>query len=652
MEQTLAREEYLQAQKAGLREYKELTALEKSGYPAVLDQIFPESQWGSIQDIGLLEIPAHRIIGTKSKGRICAFSAGFLPLLDVDSEFAAKWINLCSAHLSDTGIRDPIVCFEYLGNFYVQEGNKRVGVLKHFGAAKIPAIVRRLLPPKSDDPRIVAYYEFMDFYKVSKLYDVQFTQPGDYEKLLSSLGKEPGEAWTDREQRTFSAYFYYFRQAFSQLGGDDLRLSPEEAMLIWLTVYPFRDLGQLSDGELKKSLSGLWEDILAAGRQLPVYLEAAEPETKSNLISRLISPAPSHLHVAFVHQLDPESSPWIKGHYEGGQHLQKVFPDKVTVTNYFHANTPEERDVLLDQAVKEGADVVFTTSPMLSKATVRAALKYPKVRFLNCAVSIPHSGIRTYYSRVYEGKFITGAIAGAMANDDAIGYVGSYPILGVPASINAFALGAQMTNPRAKVQLRWSCTPGNPVETFIQQGIRVISNRDIPTQDKKYLEFGEYGTYEVEDDGSLTALASPFWQWGSFYERLIQSILDGHWNQGKHAVQAVNYWWGMDSNAIDVAFSEKIPDGVRVLAQLLRSQLQAGTLQPFNRRIVAQDGRVMNDGNRELSMEELLHMDWLCDNVVGSIPAFDELLPISQPLVRQLGVYRDQLPPEKEAEGL
>ena len=652
MDQTVAREEYQQAQKAGLREYKELTALGKNGYPAVLDQIFPENQWGSTQDIGLTEIPAHRIIGIKSEGRICAFSAGFLPLLDIDSEFAAKWINLCSAHLSDTGIRDPIVCYEYLGNFYVQEGNKRVGVLKYFGAAKIPAIVRRLLPQKSDDPRIIAYYEFMDFYKATKLYDVQFTQPGDYEKLLSCLGKETGEAWTEREQRTFSAYFYYFRQAFSQLGGDSLHLSPEEALLIWLTVYPFRDLGQLSDGELKKSLSGLWEDILAADRQLPVYLEAAEPEAKSGILSRLINTAPSHLHVAFVHQLDPESSPWIKGHYEGGQHLQDVFPDKVTVTNYFHADTPQERDALLDKAVHEGADVVFTTSPMLSKATVRAALKYPKVRFLNCAVSIPHSGIRTYYSRVYEGKFITGAIAGAMANDDEIGYVGSYPILGVPASINAFALGAQMTNPRAKVQLRWSSTPGNPVKDFIAQGIRVISNRDIPTQDKKYLEFGEYGTYEVEDDGSLTALASPFWQWGSFYERLIQSILDGHWNQGKPAVQAVNYWWGMDSNAIDVAFSEKIPDGVRVLAELLRSQLQAGTLHPFNRRIVAQDGRVMNDGSRVLSMEELLHMDWLCDNVVGSIPAFDELLPISQPLVRQLGIYRDQLPPEKEADGL
>ena len=33
---------------------------------------------------------------------------------------------------------------------------------------------------------------------------------------------------------------------------------------------------------------------------------------------------------------------------------------------------------------------------------------------------------------------------------------------------------------------------------------------------------------------------------------------------------------------------------------------------------------------------------------MGSIPQFDELLPVSQPLVRELGLYRDKIPTEKE----
>ena len=148
----------------------------------------------------------------------------------------------------------------------------------------------------------------------------------------------------------------------------------------------------------------------------------------------------------------PALSPWSKAHDEGRQYLEQVFPEEVTVRNYFHADTPELAEALLDQAVEEGADLVFTTTPQLSRVTLKAAVKYPKVRFLNCSVDVPYSSIRTYYCRIYEAKFITGAIAGAIAKNNRIGYVGSSPIFGVPASINAFALGAQLTNPEAKIQ--------------------------------------------------------------------------------------------------------------------------------------------------------------------------------------------------------
>ncbi len=40
-------------------------------------------------------------------------------------------------------------------------------------------------------------------------------------------------------------------------------------------------------------------------------------------------------------------------------------------------------------------------------------------------------------------------------------------------------------------------------------------------------------------------------------------------------------------------------------------------------------------------------MDWLCGNVRGSIPQYEELLPMAKPMVRLLGLYRDSLQPEK-----
>lgn len=644
-----AREEYNRALRAGQKEVKDLLSQGQNPYPVVLDDILPASHIDSVVNIGLVEIPAERIVGTKTAGRVTAFTANFLPLLNQFSEFAYKWMVLCAAHLSHEGIRDPILCYEYLGNFYVQEGNKRVSVLRHFGAPTITGNVMRVMPAHSDDPQIRVYYEFLEFYQVAGIYDIQFRQPGDYAKLLSHLGKEPGDIWSERERKTFRAYYQYFREAFTACKGEALDLLPEEALLLWLRVYPFRDLGKLSATQLKKAMSGLWEDMVSISQDEPVQV-TTEPvtEAKTNLLSIFLPTNPDHLNVAFVHQRDLLTSAWITGHEKGALYLKEAMPDRVTVRSYFHADTPEQAEQILDQAVAEGAQVVFTTTPQLSRPTLKAAVKYPKVRFLNCSVDAPYSSVRTYYSRIYEGKFITGAIAGAMSNNDTIGYIGSYPIFGVPASINAFALGAQLTNPRIKIALRWSCQPGNPVEDFLKAGIRVVSNRDVPAPGRLHLEHGSYGTYLIEPDGTLLHLGSPCWMWGKFYEHVVQSILNGTWDQGTESAKAVNYWWGMDSGVIDVTLSDKLPEGLKHLARILRSGLQNGTINPFRRRLVAQDGTVINDGSRELTPEELLHMDWLCDNIEGSIPAFDSILPYSQAMVRELGIYRDQIPMEKE----
>ena len=106
-----------------------------------------------------------------------------------------------------------------------------------------------------------------------------------------------------------------------------------------------------------------------------------------------------------------------------------------------------------------------------------------------------------------------------------------------------------------------------------------------------------------------------------------------------------------DSGVIDIALSDRLPEGVRALAGILRTGLMNKTIDPFLRKIHAQDGSVKNDGTTPFTPDQLLHMDWLCDNVLGSIPSFEKILPISQPLVRELGIYRDSIPALKEASG-
>ena len=123
---------------------------------------------------------------------------------------------------------------------------------------------------------------------------------------------------------------------------------------------------------------------------------------------------------------------------------------------------------------------------------------------------------------------------------------------------------------------------------------------------------------------------------------MIRAILSGTWDD-IHG-QAVNDWWGMSSGVIDVKLADDLPEGIKNLALYLRSGIKNGTIDPFRRKIVAQGGVVKNDGIRTLGAEDLLHMDWLCENVHGAIPAYDELLPISKPTVRLLGIYRDTIP--------
>ena len=641
--------EYARAQKMAQKEYRERLAAGKNPYPEVLDDILPNGPSSdTVQDIGVVEIPTNRIVGVKSSGRIAAFTATFLPLLDESSEFGMKWAALCEAHLGDIGIQEPIVCFEYLGNFYVQEGNKRVSVLRYFGSPRIPGHVHRIIPALSDEPRIKAYYEFMEFHRNTRIYDVQYTRPGDYARLLAALDREPGTIWSEQERRTFSSYFSYFRDAYYAIMGGQPALKPEEALLIWLKLYPYADLGRCSNAELKKSMVELKDDFMVLSQADPVAVTTAPaPAAKSNILDWIISPNPGHLTVAFVHQRDIETSLWTKAHDAGRQYLENALGNQVTTLSYFNADGPVEAEALLEKAVADGAQVIFTTTPQLNRLSLKIAVKYPRVRVLNCSVNVPYPSIRSYYCRIFEGKFITGAIAGAMAVNNRIGYVGSSPIYGVPASINAFALGAQLTNPRAKIELRWSCQAGDPVSTFIGEGLSVISNRDIPTQEGHHMLQGDYGTYLVEDNGSLVPLGSPCWLWGKFYENVVQSILSGAWNN-ETTQRAVNYWWGMDSGVIDVTLSDRLPEGLRSMAEILKTGLRNGTIDPFFRKIVAQDNTVKNDGSRTFTPDELLHMDWLCNNVEGVIPAFNEIEPYAQPIVRELGIYRDQLPIQKE----
>lgn len=239
-----------------------------------------------------------------------------------------------------------------------------------------------------------------------------------------------------------------------------------------------------------------------------------------------------------------------------------------------------------------------------------------------------------------------------MAKNDRIGYVGTYPLLGVPAAINAFALGAQLTNPRARISLRWTCQPGNPTQELISEGIRVISNRDIPTPGGFYLHAGGYGTYLVEDSGRLTALASPCYLWGRFYENVIRSILSGAWDQERDASKAVNYWWGLNSGVIDVKLADSIPPGAGGAGANAPQGPEAGGHRPLCQDHPGPKRQGHAHGGPGILLPGHPAADGLALRKCGRRnPRLCTHCPHGPALVRELGVHREQVPLEKE-EGL
>lgn len=640
MSRAEAIEQFNNALRQGKRYYAACTAKGLSPYPRVLDEEVNYSALAAVR-VGLTDIPADRIVGTWARGRMAAFAGNFMPLLDMNTEFGTKWVNLCEAHLDQGGITDPIACYEYLGYFYVQEGHKRVSVLKSYDAPVIPGVVTRVLPAPSDDPEIQRYQEFLQFYKVSRLYTAAFSQPGGYARLQAALGLAPDQEWPEETRRLFSSDYHRFAAVFDQLNAEKLPLTAGDALLAYLAVHPYAEMQKQTSDQIRAALEELWPDVRLIAQGEPISVSTEPEEKEKSLLTRILGGP--RLHAGFFYETDPQVSAWASGHVQGQRALEEQLGSSVKISDFLCGEHPLET---MESAVAQGVNVLFATTPTLIDACRRIAARHKDLAVFCCSLTLPYAGVRSYYCRIYEGKFIAGAIAAAMARQDTVGYVANYPIMGVPAAINAFALGAKLTNPRAKISLKWSCLPGNPILAFRNEGITVLSNRDEDGADTRLA--WDLGTYMVHRDGSLQALASTRWNWGSYYVKTVQSLLNGGVDSLRDSRHAVNDWWGISSGVVNIEIDPGLPDGMKRLARILKNGVISEEIDPFLCPIRDQQGQWISDGTRRFTPEELMRMDWLCDSVEGRIPAFDELIPQSQRLVRLLGLYRESIPPQTE----
>ncbi len=636
-------EEYTTALKAGQKEYR--SRLQNGEYPylPILDEILSYTNVEYEVSLGLCEVNIEQIVGTKTKGRTNAFAHNFMPLLGSHTEFAAKWIDLCTS-LQEEGMRDPIKVCEFMNRFYVVEGNKRVSVLKYLDAYSVPCNVTRVVPKRTDTKENRLYYEFLDFYAVTGVNYLSFSEEGRYAKLLKRIGTSNDEKWTAEEQIEFRSVYTRFRKAFEAKGGGKLPITVGDAMLAYITVYGYEDSKNKLATDMKADLSKIWDEFLVLTEEQSVELLMEPPKptknTYKNLLNLILPDNSAPLKIAFFFEKTPKESSWSYSHELGRMYLENVFPGQVETAAFSNVLPGENDQEMMEAAIKDGYSMIFATAPTMLPASLKIAANYPDVKILNCSLNISHPTIRTYYARMYEAKFLAGAIAGSMSSSGKIGYLANYPIFGMAASINAFALGARMVNANARIYLDWTTLKDRKPEITKDPDIHYIIDQDMITPVSASRHFGLYRVNGANPDN----LAMTTWHWGKLYEKIVRIVLNGTWKNVDAGTRAINYWWGMSAGVVDLIYSQDLPHSTKRLVELLKNDICSDTFIPFSGELYDQNGVLMNDKESSLAPEDIITMNWLSDNVEGFIPLLGELTEEAQAVTQFQGLEAVPVP--------
>ncbi|MDD3224585.1 MAG: BMP family ABC transporter substrate-binding protein [Clostridium sp.] len=608
-----ARKAYSKLRKIGKKEVSSMGKL------LCLEEILKDETIVASINLGTFEIPIKKIIGTYSHFRSICFSKNFNPIMDDQSEFMGKWVEVYNHHIKE-GISDPIKVYEYYNYYYVIEGNKRVSVIKSFGAVSMLAEVIRIVPAKDENnEKNSIYYEFLDFYNKTSISSIWFTKKHSFEKLMNMLlNYKPELKLGDNKYKHFISYVYnVFRDEYIKCGGDKLKITTGDAFIEYIKIYGIHDI--VCDDKFKNIMKQFLKEAEYFNvKNIRIKSDENISEKSATMsIVNLVAQRPK-LKVAFVYAKSINTSTWSYEHEAGRLYVDKKFANKIT-TMYIQ-NVPENGEAYeyIKSLVYNGCNVIFTTSPVFRNATLKCALEFPKVKFFNCSNEKSYHHMSSYFGRLYEPRFITGIIAGTLTKTNTIGYLEtSLKKLSI-SEMDSFALGAKIVNPYAKIKV------------FLKD--KNISNYDFKhirnecIKDKcdivciKNLKGYIYPICSVEKN---KIIASSTWNWGIYYEKILSSILNDSFNTlisvfGTN-YNLINFFFGMREQVVDVSCSkEYIPAPVQKLVKAMKKMIIKNEFNPFTGPIYDNKGSLRIAEEELLTPEEIININWFCDNIIFS----------------------------------
>ena len=329
--------------------------------------------------------------------------------------------------------------------------------------------------------------------------------------------------------------------------------------------------------------------------------------------------------VGFIYIGPPGDHGWTYMHDVGRQYMESQLGDAVTST--YIENVPENADAVraIRKLAASGHDLIFTTSFNYMDQTLEVAKEFPDVKFEHATGYMRAPNVSTYSARFYEGRTISGHIAGKMTKSNVIGYIASFPIPEVVRGINAFYLAASKVNPDIQIKIIWAFTwydPGKEADaanTLINQGADILvqhTDTFAPCQAAEkagVLAFGQASNQEEFcPNAHLTAIEDI---WGPYYAQRAKAVVDGTWAEK-------DTWDGMAEGMVVMSpYNAKLmPTDLIQEAVEMEIAIKDGSLHPFTGPIYDQAGEWRVAEGEVADDFMMATMDWYVQGIDGELP--------------------------------
>ncbi len=625
-----SRAAYLAARKLGRKYLSENEGNKDKGLLPVLDDKLRDVNIMGEINLGYHEIPLDRIAGTRTAARSNSFAGNFMPLLADDTEFAVKWQKVYGSQLIE-GIREPIRVYEYINNYYVLEGNKRVSILKYVGAASVYGDIIRLIPERDEkNDEISIYYEFLDYDKKMFFENLWFTRRGSFTRLVKQTEeykKEHPELSEDIESLINSTH-RRFREAFRLAKIDDVGLTTGDALVEYNKIFGYCYTAGQRDmiRNIRKSRS---QFLVAEGKKQRDTVEVSARDTQLPL--KPIRAKAAVLRVAFAFDGNPETNLFTGFHAIAIDRIEKKYKDHLHITRKYNTEKhPGGMYAAISELISDGPDILFTTSPTLSGASLRIAIENPDMIVLNCDTPREGKSLNTYFSKMYDLTFLCGILAGAMSRNGIAGYMNTtgFSRTRTTYEVNAFALGARLINPRASV-LDYTLKGINEwdehiraLRAFAAGNADVVFCRHSPDNPLERKAFPEVYAqlYTISEKGYLLeSLAAATFDWEPFYDKVISDALMGRTAllESRHiGGNPIHFGWGLSTGIMDIyPVNTAIGERTTRLLNIFRNLVWKDKLNIFEGPVWDDSGELRIESGEVPPLIDIQRMCWFESSV-------------------------------------